>query len=138
MSNPLRTSYKSRNPAAGEMGLAPYLPMILTNQSISINVSGLVDTGAAVNVLPYSVGLTLGAIWDESAPDLRLGGNLDHYPAHPLILAVTVGNFDPALLAFAWTQFDEVPIILGQMNFFLEFDVCFFRAQRAFEVQPKQ
>jgi hypothetical protein len=30
-----------------------------------------------------------------------------------------------------------VAMILGQVNFFMEFDVCFFRSQAAFEVTPK-
>ena len=28
-------------------------------------------------------------------------------------------------------------MILGQVNFFMEFDVCFFRSQAAFEINPK-
>jgi len=48
-----------------------------------------------------------------------------------------VASFPAVELAFAWTQAATVPLILGQINFFLEFDVCFFRSQSAFEVQPK-
>ena len=40
-------------------------------------------------------------------------------------------------MAFAWAQSDAVGIILGQVNFFLEFDVCFFRSRASFEVRPK-
>ena len=29
------------------------------------------------------------------------------------------------------------PLLLRRMNFFLEFDVCFYRSQLAFEVRPK-
>ncbi len=35
------------------------------------------------------------------------------------------------------SQAEEVPLILGQVNFFLEFDVCLFRAQSRFDVSPK-
>jgi|GEM_PF-3158502 len=31
----------------------------------------------------------------------------------------------------------KATLILGQANFFLEFDVCFFRARSEFEVRPK-
>ncbi|BAZ09747.1 hypothetical protein NIES4071_15570 [Calothrix sp. NIES-4071] len=31
-----------------------------------------------------------------------------------------------------------LPLILGQANFFMEFDVCFYRSQKLFEVTPKQ
>jgi hypothetical protein len=40
-------------------------------------------------------------------------------------------------LVFAWSLSDDAPLLLGRMNFFLEFDVCFYRSQLAFEVCPK-
>jgi len=40
-------------------------------------------------------------------------------------------------LVFAWTQAENAPVIFGQMNFFLEFDVCFYRSQSVFEVNAK-
>ncbi len=40
-------------------------------------------------------------------------------------------------LAFAWTRTDNVPILLGQTNFFMEFDAFFSRSAMYFEVLPK-
>jgi hypothetical protein len=40
-------------------------------------------------------------------------------------------------LAFAWVKNNQVPLILGQTNFFLEFDICFYRSQLEFEIQPR-
>ena len=40
-------------------------------------------------------------------------------------------------LVFAWTQAENAPAIFGQMNFFLEFDVCFYRSQNMFDVRLK-
>jgi hypothetical protein len=31
-----------------------------------------------------------------------------------------------------------VPLLLGQVNFFMGFNVCFFRARSLFEIRPKQ
>ena len=69
---------------------------------------------------------------------MQLTGNLAESDARVLIVTGTVGEFAPVRLAFAWTQAKEVPLILGQVNFFLEFDVCFFRSQAVFEVKPGQ
>jgi hypothetical protein len=96
----------------GVASCLPYLPLTLTHQGRLLEVSGLVDTGATVNVLPYDAGLQLGAIWEQQTTPVRL--------------------------AFAWTQTNDHPLILGQVNFFLEFDVCFFRSQSVFEIKPKQ
>jgi hypothetical protein len=38
---------------------------------------------------------------------------------------------------FAWTQATTVPLILGQVNFFMEFDVCFYRSRLQFAISPK-
>jgi hypothetical protein len=54
-----------------------------------------------------------------------LGGNLGELTAMPLVVTGTVGDYPPVRLAFAWTRADNVPLILGQMNFFREFDICF-------------
>jgi len=37
---------------------------------------GLLDTGASVNVLPYNVGVQLGASWEEQRFSVTLAGNL--------------------------------------------------------------
>ncbi len=115
----------------------PWLPLILSYGTQAVSVSGLVDSGATVNVLPYKAGLDLGAVWNEQTGLLRLSGNLAGLPAIPLILSATVGDFPVVPLAFAWTRAENVPLILGQVNFFMEFDVCFYRSQQAFEVRPK-
>jgi hypothetical protein len=49
-----------------------------------------------------------------------------------------VGKFEPVQLVFAWTKATNVPLLLGQVNFFMEFDVCFHRSQLYFEINPKQ
>jgi hypothetical protein len=54
-----------------------------------------------------------------------------------LALSGQVAEFAPVRLVFAWSQTDDVPILLGRMNFFLEFDVCFYRSQMVFDVRPK-
>ena len=122
----------------GSQDIAPLLPITLTHQTHSVDSDGLLDTGSSVNVLPYHTGLALGALWDEEKKiSFKLGGNLAEYEARPLFIMGTIGQFAPVLLAFAWTQADHVPLILGRMNFFIEFDVCFYRSQQFFEVRPK-
>ena len=108
----------------------------LNNQSLEI--VGLVDSGATVNVLPSEVGIRLGATWDEHQAILRLAGTLGNASAMPLFVMAQVGEFEPVRLAFAWVKDNNVPVILGQTNFFLEFDVCFYRSKLEFEVNPKE
>ena len=115
----------------------PFLPLTLTHGSSSVEVMALLDTGASVNVLPYELGLQLGAIWEEQTVEIELSGNLARDRSRGLVLSGQVARFPTVLLAFAWTQSRDIPVILGHMNFFLEFNVCFYRHDLAFEVRPK-
>lgn len=97
---------------------------------------GLLDTAAAVNVLPFAVGQQLGAVWDEQTTSVQLTGNLAQEEARVILVLGTVGKFAPVRLAFAWTKSDSVPVLLGQVNFFMEFDVYLSRSRSVFEVKP--
>jgi hypothetical protein len=88
--------------------------------------------------LPYSVGEQLGAVWEKQPIPVQLSGNLAACEARVLVLSGVVGKFAPVRLAFAWAKTEAVPVLLGQVNFFLEFDVCFFRSRGVFELRPKQ
>jgi hypothetical protein len=128
--------YVPRDPSLGHASLAPMLPLTLSG-SQHVATSALVDSGAAVNVLPYSVGVQLGFDWAQQTRPVGLSGNLAAAEARVVVLSATVASFPPVRLAFAWAQTDAVPVILGQVNFFLEFDVCFYRSRGVFDVRPK-
>jgi len=132
-----RFSFVSVNNALGEIGFRPILPITLVYQNTSVKVSGLLDTGASVNVLPYNAGVQLGYEWERQTTVLSLTGNLAQYEARVVVMQGQVGQFEPVQLVFAWTRAENVPLILGQVNFFMEFDVCFYRSQLAFNVSPR-
>ncbi|WP_414545650.1 hypothetical protein [Nostoc sp. CCY0012] len=122
----------------GEAGFRPQMPITLANQQCSITTSALLDTGATVNVLPYQIGIDLGYVWERQTATLNLTGNLAEYEARVVVIEAIVAQFEPVQLVFAWTKAVQVPLILGQVNFFMEFDVCFYRSQLYFVVSPKK
>ncbi|MFQ3630753.1 retroviral-like aspartic protease [Roseiflexus sp.] len=138
MTQLVRFPYIDIDPAHPGASRLPYLPLTLAHDQITATLSGLLDSGATVNVLPYPAGLQLGLSWAQQKTPIQLTGNLAQAPARAVVLSATIASFPPVRLAFAWTQITAVPVLLGQVNFFLEFDVCFFRAQSAFEIRPKQ
>ena len=87
----------------------PYLPIIITDQNQSLRGSGLLDTGSNVNVLPYEMGLSLGAIWDRQTLSIPLGGNLARFEARALVLTANVNKFPAVDLACAWTMTKMLP-----------------------------
>ncbi len=137
MRNTERYPFLSGDLTLGEASFRPYLTFTLVHQQASIKTSGLLDTGASVNVLPYSIGVELGYDWKRQTTALNLTGNLAQYEARVVLAQASVGQFEPVQLVFAWTKATNVPLILGQVNFFMEFDVCFYRSQLEFAVSPK-
>jgi hypothetical protein len=134
----MRFSYSTTHPSHTELDSLPRLPITLQLKLQTIEVTGLVDSGATINVLPFSVGQQLGATWDSQKAIIRLAGNMAQSLAMPIVVKAAIGSYKPVLLAFAWTSHDNTPIILGQTNFFNEFDVCFFRNTFEFEIKPKK
>ncbi|MBM3878501.1 MAG: hypothetical protein FJ387_02110 [Verrucomicrobia bacterium] len=118
-------------------GGKPLLPLVLSLGAKELATEALLDRGAEVNVLPWRLGEALGARWDDRKTTLRLAGALAGTPGMPLLLLGRFADVAPVRLAFAWCRTDDVPLILGQTNFFMEFDICFFRSRQEFSVVPK-
>ena len=57
--------------------------------------------------------------------------------ARVVLVAAAITQSPPVRLAFAWAKQDYVPVILGQVNFFMEFDVCFFRSHQFLKSGPR-
>jgi hypothetical protein len=107
----------ARDPSLGNASLVPMLPMTLIGRQ--------------------SLGFQLGFDWEQQTRSVELSGNLAATEARVVVLSAVIGGFPRVRLAFAWAQTDAVSVILGQVNFFMEFDVCFFRSRDLFEVRPK-
>ena len=133
----LRVPYTAARTRNGEALLRPQVPVVLTYGGNPLEAVGLLDSGADVNVLPYRVGVEIGAAWSDGLPLVHLSGNLARVEARGIILDAAVGSFPPVRLAFAWTRAEDMPLLLGQVNFFAEFDVCFFRSQGFVELRPR-
>jgi hypothetical protein len=118
-------------PGGGD--LASLLPIQLGNYTSTAHA--LIDSGASVNVLPYSFGLGLGLDWHQQRHVVHLGGILARHEARAVLLDASIEGFAPVKLAFAWSTSDDVRLILGQTNFFLSFDVQFRRRDLAFDIR---
>lgn len=112
----------------------PFIPITLFYGERSITKEALVDSGATNNVLPYHVGLELGLSWEAQTRELTPVDILRGAPVVGIRLHGKVKPFPPRELVFAWTQKDDLPLILGHVNFFWEFDVHFYDAQGFFEI----
>lgn len=115
----------------------PRIPLTLISKSAKLEVVALVDSGSMVNVLPMQVGVDLGLQWDDAKATLQLGGVLSANKAVAVTAQAVIGDFEPCVLSFAWTRAKLPAVILGQVNFFNEFEVTFRRWLLEFEVVPR-
>ncbi|MGK7945902.1 MAG: hypothetical protein AB4058_15675 [Microcystaceae cyanobacterium] len=129
--------YSTTNATQNEFDSLPRIPLILKRDNQQVEAIGLVDSGATVNVISYQLGLDLGGIWDARQAIIQLGGNLGNQSAMAFSAIAHVGEYPPIELVFAWVQNPNIPLILGQTNFFMEFDVFFYRSRLEFEIKPK-
>ena len=72
----MRFPYLTAAPPQSELDSLPRSPLTLRYGQRQLAEAGLVDSGATVNVMPYSLGIRLGAVWDDRKATIRLAGNL--------------------------------------------------------------
>ena len=137
MSTPAIFPYVHMIPALGPAGWMPMLPLSLELDGITASSIALVDSGSTIHIMPFQLGQQLGGDWNQFRGSLPMAGTFANYPAKPIFVTAVIGTFPPVQLSFAWTQAPHARLLLGQQNFFMEFDVCFFRSQNTFQIQPR-
>ena len=130
-----RFMYSLVGPGDAPRRSRPILSVTLIVPERRIAFPALVDSGADINVIPYSLGLALGLNWNDSRVGPTLTGKFANIETRLIVLPAVVGSFAPIDLVFTWMAQDTGPVILGQMNFFREFNVFFFGAEGAFELE---
>jgi hypothetical protein len=58
----MRFKYSTTSPSQNEFDSLPRIPLILRQGERIVDAFGLVDSGATINVLPYELGIQLGAV----------------------------------------------------------------------------
>lgn len=96
-----RFPYVEDYPIVGAASALPYAPITLQLGDRKVQVSGLIDSGSTLNVLPFDVGLRLGAVWEKQSVPVRLGGNMAEPEARGIVLIGQIEGFSPVRLAFA-------------------------------------
>lgn len=114
----------------------PFVPIILENDLYSLEEKALVDTGAMLNILPHSLGLSLGFTWDTRKAIIPLSGAASSL-AMLVKVTATIPDLNSIELGFAWANNDNFRLILGQANFFAEYHVCFYQGKGYFEIASK-
>ena len=98
-------------------------------QKLSLSCEMLVDTGAYLSMIPYQVGVELGLTISEDEI-LEAGGAGGASIPH-VVKEVEIQIGDYSIHArIGWALTDEVPLLLGRLDVFDEFDIEFSQSQR--------
>ena len=131
-----RFSYTPMPPYSGGM---PILNVCLAHKEHSLVAHALVDSGAAINLLPFEYGEQLDFVWEEQRLPLPMGGLLPDAKAFAVPITFTLEPFPPVELAFAWTNVSQarLRVLLGQVNFFQYFKVTFTAYEQHFKISAR-
>lgn len=136
MNGPARFPFLQKPNGNGPHDLQPLLPFSLSSGSVSLQLRGLVDSGASISILPLHVGQQFGIPWGTIAQSIQIGGAFSPATAKMLYLHSTIQPFPTVKLAFAWVNSNNYPVVLGIADFLFHFDVFLSRRHSYFEIQP--
>lgn len=112
------------------------IPLTLEHGSERVAAVASLEPGMASSVLPYSLGLRLGAGWTGHTIPIYVPGRKAAVQVAPLMIRGSIAPFPSVILFFGWAATDKVPVILGQQNFFEQFDICYHKARSQVEISP--
>lgn len=122
--NPVAHAYRAVNSTLS-------MPFMWIRLGANYEGWALVDSGAWVNVLPYSIGLAMGLNWDDFPNGAKISGAVTSSSKEVKVNA-KIRGFEEIELKFAWIRHDEARLILGHDNFFRQFDIYFSTVNEKF------
>lgn len=114
---------KKRTQKLGDI-LKPIIPVTIIGSKRALNVFMLLDSGADLSLIPYSVGETIGLELDiENKSELQgIGEGSVPYLLNDVKLKIDSIEFSARV---GWALIEEVPFILGRLDVFQYFSVEF-------------
>jgi len=104
--------------------LKPVIPVSIIGPKRGVKVFMLLDSGADLSMIPYSVGETIGIELDMSTRSEVQGIGEGSVPYVLGQVRIQIENFEISA-RIGWALIEEVPFILGRLDVFKAFAVEF-------------
>jgi aspartyl protease len=104
--------------------LKPVIPVGIIGPKRGVKVFMLLDSGADISMVPYSVGETIGIELDMSTRSEVQGIGEGSVPYVLGQVRIQIENFEISA-RIGWALIEEVPFILGRLDIFKAFAVEF-------------
>ena len=104
--------------------LKPIIPVRVVGPERGVNIFMLLDSGADISMLPYSVGETLGLEFDMARRSEVQGIGEGSVPYVLSQVRLEIENVEISV-RIGWALIEEIPFILGRLDVFREFAIEF-------------
>ncbi len=104
--------------------LKPIIPVVIGGVEQSVGVSMLLDSGADLSLIPYSVGKAIGLELDMENRSEVQGIGEGSIPYILSQLKIKIGDVETSVRV-GWALIEEVPLILGRLDVFQQFSAEF-------------
>lgn len=115
----------------------PVLPVTLAGPKGKVNLFMLLDSGADLSLIPYSVGEMIGLELDIHRRREVQGvgqGSVSYILSQ---ISVQIGTFDVPIRV-GWALIEEVPLILGRLDLFRHLAIEFREFEDKIVLTPQQ
>ena len=103
----------------------PTIPVTIEGPKQSTDIFMIIDSGADISLVPYSVGEAIGLELDmKNRRDVR--GIADGSVSYILSkVGLKIGDIDDVEVRIAWALTDGVPLVLGRLDVFRNLNIEF-------------
>ena len=125
---------KIRTEKLGEI-LKPIIPVTIIGPKRNLNIFMLLDSGADLSLIPYSVGETIGLELDfENRSEVQgIGEGSVPYILTKIKLKIEKVEISARV---GWALIEEVPFILGRLDLFQKFSIEFREFENKILLNP--
>ncbi len=116
--------FEERNSSRLGKIFKPIIPVALCGPQQTINIFVLLNSGADISLIPYSLGEILGLPVDMSKRHEIHGIGEGSIPYILSEVSLKVGEYQTKI-RLGWALVEEVPFILGRLDFFDSFSIEF-------------
>ena len=127
--------FEKRNTKRLGQILKPIIPVSIIGPKRNLNIFMLLDSGADLSLIPYSVGETIGLELDiENRSEVQGIGE----GSVPYILTTVKLKIEEVEIPIrmGWALIEEVPFILGRLDIFQKFSIEFREFENKIFLNP--
>jgi len=113
----------------------PIIPVKIIGPHRNVNIFMLLDSGADISLIPYSVGETIGLKLDMANRSEIYGIGEGSVPYILTNVNIEIGTIETSI-RIGWTLIEEVPFIIGRLDFFHQFAIEFREFENRIILKP--